>query len=246
MRFKLLTCEIMFREISLFAAQSPHVIDAVYLPKGLHDTPREMTGVLQAEIDRTDPAQDEAIVLGYGLCSRGTAGVRAREIPLVIPRCHDCITLFLGSRQAYREYFDQHPGTYYFTAGWIERGGATMERMPEEGFGMGQGLQEYVDRYGEDNGRFLWEFENQWQKHYTTAAYITLPGCDSPAVRRSAEEIAARNGWEVVELCGSTRLFEAMCGGEWREADFLIVPPGGEIAQATDEGVLKVAVSGES
>lgn len=240
MRFKLIACEIMFREISLAAARSPHVIDAVFMPKGLHDTPKEMTGALQAEIDATDPTQDEAVVLAYGLCSRGTVGLRAREIPLVIPRCHDCITLFLGSREAYQKHFREHPGTYYFTPGWIERGGAAMERMPEDGFGMGKPLQEYLDLYGEDNGRYLWEFENSWQKHYTTAAWIRMPLCDRPEVRQTAEEIASRNGWQVVDLPGSHRLFEAMCAGNWNEEDFLIVPPGGEIAQATDECVLKL------
>ena len=46
-------------------------------------------------------------------------------MPLVIPRAHDCIALFMGSRQRYREYFDAHPGTYYRTSGWIERDDAT-------------------------------------------------------------------------------------------------------------------------
>ena len=240
MRFKIIACEIMFREASLFAAQSPHVIDAVYVSKGYHNNPTEMTLALQEEIDRTDSEQDQAIVLGYGLCSRGTVGLKAREIPVIIPRCHDCITLFLGSDAAYQEHFAEHPGTYYFTAGWIERGGAAMERMPEDGFGMGRTLAEFVAEYGEDNGRFLWEFENQWQKHYTTAAYIKMPLSDFPEVRRATEAAAAEHDWKVVERCGSNRLFEAMCNAEWEEPDFLTIPPGGELAQAIDRSILKV------
>jgi large subunit ribosomal protein L1 len=74
-RFKLIACEVLFREVSACAAQSPHVIDLVFMTKGLHDVPEEMTRALQREIDATNPAQDQAIVLGYALCSRGTVGL---------------------------------------------------------------------------------------------------------------------------------------------------------------------------
>jgi hypothetical protein len=238
MRFKLLACEVLFREISLCAARSPHVLDVVYLSKGLHDNPAEMTRVLQELIDQTDPSLDEAVVLGYGLCSRGTAGLIAREIPLIVARCHDCVTLLLGSRAAYDRHFREQPGSYYFTAGWIERGGAETMRLPE-GQGMGQSLADLVEKYGEDNGRFLWEFENTWQKNYTTAAYINMPLFDAPAVRVQAEKVAAEYGWHVEELPGSERLFVAMCNGDWNEDDFLRVEPGCAIAQATDESVMK-------
>ncbi|HEY3398152.1 MAG TPA: DUF1638 domain-containing protein [Armatimonadota bacterium] len=239
MRFKLISCEVLLREVALCAASSPHVIDLVFLPKTLHDQPRQMTRVLQEEIDRTDPAQDEAVVLGYGLCSRGTAGLRARQVPLVIPRCHDCISLFLGSRSEYARLFREQPGTYYFTAGWIERGGAETLRLPDAEEGGVRSLEEYVEKYGEDNGRFLWEFENQWQKHYTTAAYVNMPLVSSPAVREAAQQAAAQYDWQFQELPGSDRLFRAMCAGDWNADDFLTVPPGWEIAQATDDSVLK-------
>ena len=239
MRFKLIACEVLFREISMCAAQSPHIIDVVYLTKGLHDNPPEMTRVLQEQIDATDPSRDEAIALGYGLCSRGTAGLVARQVPLILPRCHDCITLLLGSREAYDRHFREKPGSYYFTAGWIERGGADTLQVPENIQGLGKSLAEYVEKYGEENGRFLWEFENQWQKNYTTAAYINMPLFDAPAVREQAERVAAEYGWDVEELPGSERLFVALCNGDWNEQDFLRVEPGQEIAQATDASVLK-------
>jgi hypothetical protein len=242
MRFRVIACEILFREVSLCAAQSPHIVDLVFMPKGLHDEPKSMTAVLQEEIDKTDPERDEVVVLAYGLCSRGTVGLRAREVPLVVPRCHDCITMLLGSQEKYDQHFREHPGSYYFTAGWIERGGASPDNIPSQGFGMGRSLEDYLAAYGEDNGRFLFEFENSWQNKYDTAAYIRMPESDRPEVRETAERIAARNGWQVVELPGSSRFFEQICSGEWPEENFLIVPPGGEVAQAVDHTVLKVVV----
>ena len=56
------------------------------------------------------------------LCSNGLVGLTARNIPVVVPRAHDCITLFLGSKERYLDYFQSHTGVYFKTSGWIERG----------------------------------------------------------------------------------------------------------------------------
>lgn len=40
---------------------------------------------------------------------------------LVIPRAHDCITLYLGSRQRYLEQFNARPGTYWYSLDYLER-----------------------------------------------------------------------------------------------------------------------------
>ena len=69
-----------------------------------------------------DESRYEAVLFGYGLCSNGLVGLTARNVPLVLPRAHDCITLFLGGKERYLEYFHAHPGVYFKTTGWIERG----------------------------------------------------------------------------------------------------------------------------
>ena len=40
-RYKLLGCEIFYREICLLASQSTNIIDVEFLPKGLHDMGQE-------------------------------------------------------------------------------------------------------------------------------------------------------------------------------------------------------------
>ena len=40
-RYKLLACEIFYREICLLAARCPNIIDVESLPKGLHDIGQE-------------------------------------------------------------------------------------------------------------------------------------------------------------------------------------------------------------
>jgi hypothetical protein len=41
----------------------------------------------------------------------------AQTAELIIPHCHDCIALFLGSPNRHLEVFRKKPGTYYLTPG---------------------------------------------------------------------------------------------------------------------------------
>jgi len=113
-RYKLIGCEILFREICHCASVSKNIIDVVFMQKGLHDVGEEkMSAALQEKIDETDVNAYNAILLCYGLCNYGTKGLRA-ALPIIIPRAHDCITLLLGSKEKYLDYFHSNPGP----AGW--------------------------------------------------------------------------------------------------------------------------------
>ena len=127
-RLKFIGCEIIYREACRLAALSPHLVDVQFLRKGLHDLEKkDMLARLQEAVDAAsaDPAY-RAVLLGYARCNDGVAGLRARRIPLVIPKAHDCITFFFGHRDRYKEYFDAHPGSYFHTTGWLERNDSTV------------------------------------------------------------------------------------------------------------------------
>jgi len=94
-------------------------VEVQILEIGLHNEPEELHEEVQRAIDATDAGSDY-ILLAYGICSNGLAGITARDVPLIIPRAHDCITFFLGSKERYSQEFAQHPGTHYYTCGWIE------------------------------------------------------------------------------------------------------------------------------
>jgi len=120
MRLKCIACEIVYRELCAAVALSPHVVDLEFLPKGLHDIGSVgMLREMQAAVDRVDASRYDAVLLGYALCNNGVVGLRDRERPLVLPRAHDCITLFLGSRRRYNDYFHANTGVYFLTSGWL-------------------------------------------------------------------------------------------------------------------------------
>jgi hypothetical protein len=239
MRLKIIACEVLFREICLCAAYSKNVISTEFMKRGLHDNPDMLRSELQERIDNTDENVYEGILLGYALCSNGVSGVRARGIPLIIPKAHDCVTLFLGSRENYDRQFTDEPGTYYYTHGWLERAGIGVERKTQDSRGLDKKYAHYVEKYGEDNAKYLMKFENSWIENYSRAAFINLGFVDVENYRKRVREIAAEKGWKYEELPGDMRLIKKLIDGEWDAGEFLIAQPGKEIVPSYDNNVIK-------
>ncbi len=238
MYFALISCDVFVREVCALVAESPHTIDPVFLEKGLHEKPDHLRSVLQKEIDRLSGSDKpyHAIILGYALCGNAADGLTASGIPLVIPRAHDCITLFLGSRKRYQEEFAQNPGTYYYTPSAVERGytvGSESSQSKEKRYA------EYVQKFGEDNARFLMETEEGWTKHYTHAAWIDFPSFRFLNCRNMVEEIAQKKSLAFREIPGNLLLLDRLLRGEWDNEDFVVLQPGQRITVSNDEEVLK-------
>lgn len=230
MRLKVIACEILFRELSAAAARSVNQIDIEFLPKGLHDQGAiTMRDRLQAAVDAVDESRYEAAALAYGLCGTGLSGLQARGRPVALPRAHDCITLFLGSKERYAEYFQSHPGVYFQTSGWIERGQELRQS------GLGYAYAELAAKHGEENAAYLWE---EITRHYRQFTYIEMGVEPDDRFERRTREQAAERGWEFEKVRGDLRLLQNLVDGRWSEAEFLVVPPGWRIVQRTDESVV--------
>ena len=115
------------------------------------------------------------MLFGYALCSNGLVGLTARNIPVVVPRAHDCITLFLGSKERYMDYFQSHTGVYFKTSGWIERGeDIDIDQSIQQQTGMMQSYEELVAKYGEDNAKFLYEQLGDRTHNYSGMTFIEM------------------------------------------------------------------------
>jgi hypothetical protein len=243
MRIRMLTCEILSREVYLHAAQSPHVVDVTLLGRELHEEPDKLRVALQKAIDETEGKGYDAVALAYALCSNASAGLEARSIPVVLPRAHDCITLLLGSRERYNTGFRSNPGTYYYTPGWIERVGADKERISVDGREAREKIyQEYVEKYGEENAQYLMDVLHNWQKNYNRALFIRCPieelrSLDEP-VKAKVRGVASENGWTFEETEGDMRLVRKLVFGEWDADDFLVIDPGQRTQPSYDEQVI--------
>jgi hypothetical protein len=243
LKLKVIACDVLNREISYLCSQSACLTDVTFLHQGLHNTPDKLRTQLQQEIDRAnqgfpynyyDTAPDfDYILIGYGLCSNGIVGISSSKIPLALPRGHDCATLLLGSAQKYAACFQNHPGTYWFSAGWIERGWQPSELKYQALY------REYLQKYGADNAAYLLETEEHWMKDYQNAAFIhwnCLPNLDY--YRKFTKESAAYLGWNYLEFNGDQTLLQKMLNGEFNDTEVLVVPPGKKIAPSFDANII--------
>lgn len=242
MKLKCLACEALARVVYLSAARSPHVVDVELFRLGWHEDPDDLRARLQRAIDATAGSQDyDAVVMAYGLCGRSTAGLTAKAVPMIIPRAHDCITLFLGGRDRYQTEFTQHPGTYWYVRDYVERKtGETALSLGAEMGGDAEALyEEYVEKYGEDNAQYLMEVMGAWREHYDRAAYIDMGVGDSRDMEAQTRAEADQRGWNFEKLAGDLVLIRRLIWGDWDDEDFLILEPNQRIEMAHDARVVQ-------
>ena len=159
---------------------------------------------------------------------------------MVLPRAHDCITIFLGSRERYNQEFTGTPGTYWYVQDYIERddgSGASLSIGANTSADSEATYAEYVAKYGRDNADYLMEVMGAWQAHYHRAAYIDLGIGDGSAVEARARADAARRGWAFERMAGDMVLIRRLLYGDWNE-DFLVLGPGQSISMTYDEAIL--------
>ncbi|MBI4582027.1 MAG: DUF1638 domain-containing protein [Planctomycetes bacterium] len=242
MRLRLISCEIFYREMCAAVARSPNLVDVEFLPKGLHDV--GSAGMLERLADvvgRVDTSRYDVILLGYGLCNNGIAGLVAGDIPIVVPRAHDCITLFFGSRTRYAEYFDTHPGTYFKTSGWIERGedaGELRQLSISHQMGMDMTYDELVAKYGEDNARYLWETLCDTTRHYRRLTFIEMGIEPDDRFEQRTRAEAVDRGWEFEKVAGDMTLLQRLLDGPWNDEDFLVLQPGHRVVARHDDTIV--------
>jgi hypothetical protein len=245
LRLKVIACDVLNREISFLSSQSNSHVDVTFLHQGLHDTPDKLKISLQKEIDQanngfpynyynTAPDYDY-IIIGYGLCSNGISGIISNRIPMVVPRGHDCITLLLGSKEYYSKCFEQNPGTYWFSPGWIERGWQPSQKKHEAL------LKEYIEKYGEDNAEFLMDMEQSWMKDYKNAAFIHWDSLSNTQYyRRTTQDSAEYLNWNYLEFTGDSGILNRMLNGKFIDSEVLVVPPGKKVIQSYDDNIINI------
>ena len=253
MRLKLIACKIFSREFSYLCSLSDNIVDITWIRQGKHNYPEELHDLLQAEIDAIESGMDnhtnkmldnsenddgiaadfDAILLGYGLCSNAVSGLTAKSHRLVIPKAHDCITLFLGSKERYAKYFNEIPGCYWYTADWIEN---TDMPGPDREARMTKYFEE--QGYDEDTIEYLLEALNGLA-NYHNAAYIRLPLFDKDIYKDITKKAAEHFGWQYHEIDGDMSLMERFISGDWNEEDFIVLEPGEIAVQSYDEEILR-------
>jgi hypothetical protein len=213
----IIACQVMEPELEVVRDATKEV-EVIYLEQGLHRTPKKLPMLIQERIDQV-ASYASTIVLCYGLCSNGLVSVKARSQKLFVPRCHDCISLFLGSAVRYDEVFRENPGTYYLTPGWVKGN--------QDPLGIYQ--WEYLPKYGKKTA--LWAITESL-KNYTHIGLINSGMHEIEALRSRAQENAEFFNMAYIELDGNLTYFEKMIRGSHQGTEFLQIQPGETITQS--------------
>jgi hypothetical protein len=229
-----LTCAVLETEIEHFASDASHIVRIEKLEQGLHNDPDQLRIELQAVVDRVEADNRvDAIVLGYGLCSRGIEGVFTRRCRMIVVRAHDCITLLLGSKERYADYVAKHPGTYWYSPGW------NRHHIPPGPERYQKYYDQYREQYGEDNAAFLMETEQQWFTTYNRATYVDLTIGATDEDIDYTRECADWLEWDFDRVSGDPGLMQALLGGEWDTERFCVLQPRQTIRMTADERVIE-------
>ncbi len=254
MKFRVIACGVFEPYLKRLAEEVSHEIDLRVLDAGLHARPNDLRLLLQAEIDEASrdggPALSgvegfDAVILMYGLCGRGAADIVSRDIPVVIPRAHDCITLFLGSPEAYLKQFHKNPGTIYHTLGWITKKINPKDREAAElylnyekiGYDKHPEFCDLQERFGEENARHILAFFDRWKQHYTRAAYIDLGFPDEDALAGFTERMAGAFDWEFDLIRGDSKLMREILSGDWSDPRVFVLPPNSRCISTGDDRI---------
>ena len=208
MKIKVIACKTVGEEIE---KHLPRNFAYQVLAFGLHEQPQKLNQTLQDIIDQEKTA--DVILLGYGLCCKGTIGISSRS-KLVIPRVHDCIGIFMGSQRRYKGEFYREPGTYYLTKGWIEHGGNPYKEYLK--------LRELYD-----DEKALW-LAKKMIEHYSRLVFINTGDYQVERYRAYARMVAEKFSLRFEEIKGSDALIKKMLTGIWDD-EFIVVNPGEKV-----------------
>ncbi|MBN1668212.1 MAG: DUF1638 domain-containing protein [Anaerolineales bacterium] len=213
-----LACRVFEGHIN---TQAANVVQ--YLDYGLHRVPKQLRERLQAELEQLP--EPSLVVLGYGLCGNGLDGLQAGPHTLVVPKVDDCVAIFLGSRDRYYEEFNNHPGTYYLTKGWLEAGSDPLGEY-----------EALVEKYGCDTADWLMD---QQYRHYRRLVFVAHSNTELETYRPRATQVATycqRWGMHYQERMGGAAYFAQISAQLNRQAgpseQFLVISPGETLTQA--------------
>ncbi len=246
MKLKCISCDALARQVYYCAAASPHLVDVELVSMGQHIDPPLLNNTLQQKIDDVTGVYD-AILLCYGLCGQATVGLKAWDLPIVMPRAHDCITLCLGSKEEYKTQQKKCPGTIWYTKDYMER----LDNAA--GFsGMGASSAEMYDkaaydamisRMGKERADRIIASMGDMTKNYERTVFIEQNITDSTKEEELVKKEADQKGWRFEKMPGDIKLIRNLLNGNWPEDDFLKLEPGQRVAIGFGDVIVKAEKS---
>lgn len=208
MKRTIIACAMLEDEINHVYDKLGYTLPVVWLERGYHNTPEKLRVKLQETINELQD-QDE-LLLCFGLCGNGTAGITSKKSRLILPKFDDCLNMLLcdGNRNCRGMV---QPGTMYLTGGWIK---------DDEGI-----LQQYdklLDEYDKETRDDIMEM---MYAHYNSVSVIDTGCYPMDDTMEYAKKTCELMDFDLKTIPGYVVMIEKLFSGDW-DNNFLIVEPG--------------------
>jgi hypothetical protein len=168
------------------------------------------------------------------LCGNSIVGICSENTPIVIPRAHDCCTLFLGSKELFKQHFGGNPSLEWSSAGYMERGDSYIwQGSVGKMMGFDKTYEELEDEYGSENASFIWKNLHP-ENHSSEMIFINIPGTENLGYIDRFKKLAEDSRQSIRIINGDMRLLKGLLSGKWNDEEYLIVPPGNKIKGVYD------------
>ena len=243
MHLKLISCELFKREVQTVIARSTNDIEAEFLPKSLHQlTELEVRKGLQSLVETVDRSRFHAVLLVSGPSLLCLNGLHASEVPLVLPRATDCLSILADRPRS----FGHGPGSQTCNSRRSVSSKSLHSRRQEQS-SSAPGQVWWVAPVRESDRAShpaagtsgIWDWRNQFSS--------PTPACGRESVYRSAEAFGRAKRHETPLRLHQKRvpqpvvsLLQLLVDGYWSYDDFVVVAPGWQVvarggAIATEE-----------
>lgn len=241
MKILIICCGVLKDEIEANINKTNAIIDIVLVPEHLHLEPEKLKIEIQRLIDTANEYKTISedingynyIVLAFGLCGGALNGIKTNKHTVVIPKAHDCISFFLGSREKYNCLFNEYGGkAYWFTPSFLKQGFLPTKKSYEDK------RLEYIQKFDEDCADFLINTERDSLFNYNICAVVDNFENPSNELYNSANSCALEYNWKLINHNASNEMFLKIVSGNYNEDDFLIVTPHKTIIQSNNDEII--------
>ncbi len=241
MKLLIICCGVLKDELEYISKKVKTNFDILIVPEHLHLEPEKLKIEIQKLLDETikEPTINEDtngydfVVLAFGLCGGALNGIKTNKHTVIVPKAHDCITFFLGSKEKFNRLFNEYGGkAYWFTKCFLKQGFLpTKENLENKRL-------EYMQKFDEDSASYLIETENTSFSNYNTCAMIDDLKNPSKELKDSVNSCSLEFNWNIIKHCFNDELFSKIVSGKYNEKEFLVVPPYKTIRQSDNEEII--------
>lgn len=212
-RRTVIACSMMEDELKLVYKKMGCSDPIIWLDRGYHNTPEILRKKIQEEIFKLQ--DQEEILLTFGLCGNGTAGIYSPSTRLILPKFDDCLNMFLCTKKRKQRALVE-AGTIYLTRGW------TLDKES-----IIQQYNELQKKYDEETCEIIME---TMYAHYNSITLIDTGCYDMEKTRLYAEKAGSFLNLQIKEIVGTVKILEQLLSGSW-EQNFIVLEPGQYVSE---------------